>query len=208
MPFYDLFFAFQGPPFEYPGCIYMPWGATRMFERGKTACDCVLLLGTRSDHRETFLRQFIEAAGEMTLPLRVIGPGWLAARKKLNAPSWVVFESRWLAPDQAANLLDGQVVLIPTSNRTNGVSPRVMDTMATGACVVTEDVPALHRHFVAGRDLLAFRDARDAARIVKELLASPARISEIARTGWNKVAACDTLTHRARFILEQAGLAS
>ncbi len=205
-PHYDLFFSFQGPPFESPGCRYLPWGATAFLDPADRDPSHVVLHGAASPARAAFLADFCRALPASLPPVKVIGPGWLRAAQNADFSGRIEIENRWTPPEETAALLGGQVALVPLSHRINAIAPRVWDSIAAGACVIAESVPLLGSHLEPGREIFAVGSGAEAARIAAELIADPSRARAVIAAGRERVRREHTLAARCRVLLDAAGL--
>jgi hypothetical protein len=204
-PEYDAVLANTGAPFTGEGTSYLPWGAAVAAPLPTAISTEIILHGSHSAHRESFVSGFLAALEESPTPLRIIGPGWLesVAAHRGRQAGRATIEERWIGTQAAVAVLREKIVLVPLSNPVNMIPPRLWDSLAFGATVVAEEIPLIREHLTPGHDLEIFSSPEEAARIVTLLLAEPERRITLARSGAAQVANGHTLAHRAQAILDR-----
>jgi len=83
---------------------------------------------------------------------------------------------------------------------------RPFELAAAGAAIVSNPYAGIERWFEPGAELLLVQDAEEAAAAYRELLEHPERAQELGRRARERVLEEHTYRHRARRLLELAGL--
>jgi len=84
---------------------------------------------------------------------------------------------------------------------------RPFELAAAGAAIVSNPYDGIDRWFEPGRELLVVDDADEALSAYRDLLADPDQAEELGRRARERVLDEHTYAHRARRVLELAGLA-
>lgn len=113
-------------------------------------------------------------------------------------PGWL----RGPLPYEAAPRVysSAEIVLGPQNYRTQ-LAQRTYEILGCGALLLTDDVPAVRRRFVPGRDLLASASPQQTVRLVRRYLVDPAERRRI-RAQARLAVAGDTYRHRAERAIE------
>jgi GT2 family glycosyltransferase/glycosyltransferase involved in cell wall biosynthesis len=154
----------------------------------------VLFVGnTRSEPRPSVL-----ACVRAGLPVTLVGRGW----ERFVDPSLV--RAPWVDPRAlAAWYRSADVVLNDhwdDMRRWGLVSNRVLEVLASGGCIVSDDVAGLAD--LVGDAVPTYRDADELVTLVRALLDDPARRHELAARGGARVRAEHLLEHRAAALVE------
>jgi hypothetical protein len=82
----------------------------------------------------------------------------------------------------------------------NDINMRIFEAMGSGALLFTNEIfsNGLEDLFVAGEDLVIYRDKSDLVLKVREYLDNPSRLDEIAKSGMGKVRAFHTYDNRVQ----------
>ncbi len=83
---------------------------------------------------------------------------------------------------------------------------RPFELAAAGAAIVSNPYEGIERWFAPGSELLVAHDAEEATAAYRELLADPGQAEELGRRARERVLDEHTYRHRARRLLELAGL--
>ncbi|MHB8642902.1 MAG: CgeB family protein [Gaiellaceae bacterium] len=83
---------------------------------------------------------------------------------------------------------------------------RPFELAAAGATIVSNPYDGIERWFEPGRELLVVSSADEATATYRELLADPAQADELGRRARERVLDEHTYAHRARRVLELAGI--
>lgn len=84
---------------------------------------------------------------------------------------------------------------------------RPFELAAVGAAIVSNPYEGIERWFEPGRELLVVSSAEEALAAYRELLADPAAAEELGRRARERALGEHTYAHRARRLLELAGIA-
>lgn len=103
--------------------------------------------------------------------------------------------------DDAAKKFSMSKLTINASIKTD-LNMRVFESMACRTVLLTDDIPTIHEFFEDGKHLVLYKDADDAVRKAKELLAAPEQMALIAEAGYQEIISKHTYNHRAREILK------
>jgi len=79
------------------------------------------------------------------------------------------------------------VIFSRTISGFQGVKVGILDFLAAGGLVVTEDFPLLHRYFDVGREIIAFSDTQDMIRKIRYYLDHPEEAEAIRKAGRERV---------------------
>ncbi|MBI5964701.1 MAG: glycosyltransferase [Chloroflexi bacterium] len=79
------------------------------------------------------------------------------------------------------------VIFSRTISGFQGVKVGLLDFLAAGGLVVTEDFPLLHRYFEVGREIIAFSDTQDMIGKIKYYLDHPEEAEAIRKAGRERV---------------------
>lgn len=120
--------------------------------------------------------------------------------------------SRWIYGDKA--LVDGQDAAdifrksrIVFNTAANGdVNMRTFEALATGAFLLTEEVPYLDELFENKKHLVTYKTMDEAVELAKYYLAHEEEREVIAKAGHDEVLAKHTYQHRWQFISDKTGL--
>jgi GT2 family glycosyltransferase len=138
---------------------------------------------------------------EAGLPITIIGAGW----ERFVDPALV--RHRHVPNEDLAGWYRSADIVLNDhwdDMRTWGiVSNRILDVLASGACVVSDHVEGLED--LVGDSVPTYRDADDLVRIVTRLLDDPEERARRADRGGRRVRAEHGLTHRARALEEAVG---
>jgi spore maturation protein CgeB len=86
-------------------------------------------------------------------------------------------------------------------------SCRPFELAASGAAIVSNPYEGIERWFEPGRELLVVSNAEEALAAYRDLLDDPAQAEEMGRRARERVLDEHTYAHRARRVLELAGIA-
>lgn len=97
-----------------------------------------------------------------------------------------------------------KIVICPNASQfENGLSERLYNVMACGACAAIDDTPVLTEHFRPGKDLIAYSNVRDLQCRLQALLDDRERLRAMAISGREKVEANHTYEMILKCVLDQ-----
>lgn len=174
--------------------VYLPQATDSLrFGSGKVSEELrsqVLFVGNTRNQR----RPAVEWAVQAGLPLTVYGLGW---ERKLPRGAW---RGRYFANDRLADLYASAGVVLNdhwSDMRDHGViSNRILDVLAAGGVVVSDDVPGLSE--LLDDAVPTYGSATELASLVKRLLGDPTEREALAARGRKAVLDAHTFEHRAR----------
>ena len=134
--------------------------------------------------------------GQVDVDNIVITKGW---KEYLSDCPWVTLHPT-VSYEESLRIMSRSKVLLNSSPQfRGGAHDRVVNGMACGAVVCTNDNPFMRRHFDGGREVCLFQYGRwrDLKEEIQSMLAQEGRRKEIA-SGREKVLAAHTWDHRVR----------
>jgi len=96
-----------------------------------------------------------------------------------------------------------QARLILNYNIKDDVNMRNFESLATGKCVLTKDIPTIHDLFVDGKHHRTYKSVDEAVEIAKHLLAHDEERARIGQEGLKEILAKHTYMHRVQELLEK-----
>lgn len=174
--------------------FYIPWCfEPEVFcDKGLERTYDVSFVGRLDEAREAF---FLELAEDITID--VWGDeGW----RKLSHPNLVFHGSADPRKETPDIYNRSKIVICPNAAQfENGISERLYNVMACGACAATDRIPILDKHFVAGQELISYGSAQELKSEIIHVLSSHNAQQAMARAGREKV----LVNHTYRRVLEQ-----
>jgi glycosyltransferase involved in cell wall biosynthesis len=163
-------------------------------EAGGPAHDLLLVGNARRGGRPT-----LEALAEASWDLAVYGTGW---RPESLDPRHL--RGTWI-PNQDLHRYYAAAAIVLNDHwadmRDEGfISNRIYDALASGAFVLSDEVPGLAAEFDGG--LATWHDAESLRKAVERYLADPVARHSVAERGRSAVLARHTFDHRAAVIVE------
>ena len=79
------------------------------------------------------------------------------------------------------------VIFSRTISGYQGIKVGVFDFLSAGCLVVTDDIPELHEYFIAGKEIVTFKDTQDLLYKIRYYLDHPQEADEIRKAGREKV---------------------
>lgn len=166
-------------------------------ERRLHTCD-VMVAGTLYYYRQAILEQLAE------FDVRVWG----------NVPDWLVPRLRWphmgreiVSGDKVAAARAARVALNPLHfAEVNGLNCRAFELAGCGALQLVTDKPALHDHFVDGRELVSFRTVDELIERVRHFVKNPEEAQKISEHAVVRAHAEHAYEHRLERISSIVGL--
>lgn len=153
----------------------------------------LVFAGKNTPARKREMAAFCAAGGQIDAYGPLADSGWRVwRRRKLDAANLAELYSRYFA---VLNLLQAP-------NTLHGLNLRAFEAPAAGGLGTYPHVPDLPSAFVAGEEILAYRDMADLKTQIDHLLDRPERAAEIAAAGRARVLREHTFAHRARRMLE------
>ena len=128
-----------------------------------------------------------------------------ARRLKRLSTRFSVRTERVFLEEMSRFLSEGRILF--NASVKNDLNMRVFESLATGKCLLTDEVPGLTDFFVPGHDLVLYDD-RTLVETVRYLLDNPRVRTQIAASGRKKVLASHTYLDRAQFMDSVLGAAS
>jgi spore maturation protein CgeB len=87
----------------------------------------------------------------------------------------------------ALNSAKMAVIFSKTMSGFPGVKVGVLDFLAAGCLVMTDDIPQLHIYFDVGREVVAFTDQKDMLNKIEYYLANPEAAEAILKAGRQRI---------------------
>lgn len=95
------------------------------------------------------------------------------------------------------NLLTGDDQFQPYA-----INTRTFEAIATGALLLVQDHPLLHKHFSVGKELITFDSPQDLREKAKYYLSHSIESGTIAKAGWLRIIKEHTFRHRVNTMLK------
>lgn len=154
----------------------------------------ITFIGSHLKNREEFLTALVRKKPD--LPLKIFGPGW--ERIGRGHPLAAKIDLRKSFDRGAAELMNRSAITLNVHHHhtIDAVNQRVFEALACRTFLLTEDTPAVRRHFVPGEDLAVYRDPDDLLSMLDYYVTRPDEAARIAENGMKKVHAGHFFEHR------------
>jgi hypothetical protein len=194
-PFLDYLRSWLGPAAPAMIPLHQATDPDRFFPEAGGPAHEILFVGSARDGR----RPFLDALAASGHDLAVYGRNWSAATLDPK-----VLHEEWISNDDLHRYYAAAAISLSDSwadMRDEGFIPnRIYDALASGAFVISEEVPGLGPEFDGS--VVAYRDIPELLARVDQYLADPAGRADRAAKGRQAVLARHTFQHRVDAIIE------
>jgi len=198
--FIDLIDQDKNDHFDYLPLAYND----RIFnDRKHKRSNNIVFIGSSTENRNEFIQK-LDSSVELTL----IGNRWRKRLPELNNHNISIINKKLSIAEVATEYNHHNFVLNMkhAENVINGLNMRTFEALATGACMLQDNVKDVALHFEAGKDLMVYETADDLSIIWNELVRDTNKLKTIQKNAIEAVETNHTYVHRAEKILDNLGM--
>ncbi len=161
----------------------------------------VVFVGNWSPWREEVIKKVLSVTENISL----YGPGWNTKSNLGSCNIKKIYKGPKIVGAELNRLFNSAKIVVNASRNygCSGLNMRFFEVPASGACLLTDWVPELERHFIPGQHLIVYSTIDDLGLRIVELLQNTELRNDIAKNGCNYVSKSYTYEKLAKQLLYQ-----